>query len=511
MKTLLGKKLLPFISLSLLVGFAPGCDEGEDEDTTPSGMSEAGKSGGGGGKGGSSAPSDEEEGGSGGSTSEGGKGGSASGGKGGSGGSGSEDSGEKCDPEANEIVNVNKNITEDTTWDCGTYLLQDIIAVTDDATLTIKPGAVVLGDTDIQGKVKALVITRGAKIDAKGTKDEPIVFTSGNPEGARTPGDWGGVVLLGKATVNKGNCEEGTGDACSGGFLQGNIEGLNPNEGTATYGGTDDAHSCGTLEYVRIEYAGYQLSPDNELNGLTVGGCGTGTKLSHIQVHRGSDDGIEFFGGTAGMDHVVLSGASDDSLDWDLGWRGKAQFVVIHQATNDGDKGIEADSQGENESAEPRSKPELWNFTMIGNPAKTALLLREGTRGTIRNFIIQDFAIGVDLAAMSVDLSEEWPDELSLEESVFSNVKEAGDADAEDDDKGFNEGEAVEASDRKNVFDVDAEITSKDLLKPDYKPKGDVKGKATPGSGFDTKATYAGAMDPDGDDWTKGWTDYSEN
>ncbi|HTU60064.1 MAG TPA: hypothetical protein VMF89_16540, partial [Polyangiales bacterium] len=180
-------------------------------------------------------------------------------------------------------------------------------------------------------------------------------------------------------------------------------------------------------------------------------------------------------------------------------------------ATNDGDKGFEADNQGENEVAEPRSNPELWNFTMIGNPAKTAMLLREGTRGKLRNFIVQDFAIGLDIAANLVKPEEEWPGELSIESSIFANVTDPGDPDAEADDMDFNETEALEAADRKNVFDVDPELGSTDLTDPDYKPAGEVGDKATPPSGFDTKATYAGAVSPEGDDWTKGWTEYSEN
>lgn len=507
MKTLLGKRLLPIVSMSALLALGgAACEEGSDDEDTGSAGSKA-----------------QSEGGKGGSKSEGGS--KAEGGAGGAGGSkaeagskaeggsgGSSSGGSKCDPTEGEIVNVNKNISEDTTWECGTYLLQDLIFVTDDATLTIKPGALVLGDTDTVGKVKALIITRGAKLDAVGTKDQPIVFTSGNPEGNRVAGDWGGVVLLGKAKVNKGNCVDSSDASCSGGYFQGNVEGLNPDDPNALYGGKDDEHDCGRLEYARIEYAGYQLSPDNELNGLTVGACGSKTKISHLQVHRGSDDGIEFFGGTAGMDHIVLSGESDDALDWDLGWRGKAQFVIIHQATNDGDKGIEADNQGENEIAEPRSNPELWNFTMIGNPAKTGALLREGTHGKLRNFLIQDFAIGIDVAAALAKPEDEWPGELSIESSVFSNVKDAGDPDETDDDMGFKEDEAIKAEDRKNVFDIDAKLGSTDLAKPDYKPGNkDVGGKATPPSGLEAKATYAGAVDPEGDDWTQGWTDYSKD
>jgi hypothetical protein len=417
----------------------------------------------------------------------------------------------ECDPTKKE-TKVDSDITKDTTWECGTYVLSKIIYVTGNSTLTIKPGALVLGDTDQSGVVTALIVTSGSKLNAAGTKDEPIVFSSGNPEGARSPGDWGGVVLLGKATINTGTCVDGSGDTCSGGHFETNVEGLDPTDPKAKYGGTDDAHNCGTLQYVRVEFAGFQLSMDNELNGITVAGCGTDTTISHVQVHRGSDDGIEFFGGTAGFDHVVLTGESDDALDWDLGWRGQGQFLIIHQAANDGDKGIEADNLGANEAATPRSKPTLYNATMIGNPTKVAMLLREGTRGVFRNFIVQGFATAVDVAAAQQKVADDWPAELSIESSVFFDNDAVGDSDSMDDDMGWSEGDAIMNADRENVFDVDPKLGSTDITKPNYKPESaDLGGKSTPPSGLDTSATYAGAVDPSGDDWTKGWTAYPAN
>mgnify|MGYP003444572545 FL=1 len=488
MITLLRKRTLKTLSLSacLFAFGAAGCDESTDDEGSSASAGKGGSSSSSAGKGGA-----------------GGAGGKAAAGSGGSSGGGS------CD--SKKETKVTGDITKNTTWDCGTYLLQKLIYVTGDSTLTIKPGVQVLGDTDQAGEIAALIVTRGSKLDAVGTKDEPIVFSSGNPEGARAPGDWGGVVLLGGASINSGTCVGGTGDSCQGGHFESNVEGLDPTDPKAKFGGTDDDHDCGKLEYARIEYAGFQLSMDNELNGLTVGACGKKTKLSYVQVHRGSDDGIEFFGGTAGIDHAVLSAISDDGLDWDLGWRGNAQFVVIHQAMNDGDKGIEADNLGSNEAAAPRSKPTLYNFTMIGNPTKVALLLREGTQGVLRNFLVQGFATALDLAATSVNLGDDWPGALSVESSVFHDNKAAGDSDSMDDDKGFNEDEAVKAGDRKNVFDVDPGLGTS-ISEPNYKPGSDkLADKATPPSGFDTAAKYAGAVDPAGTDWTKGWTTYSSN
>lgn len=481
------------LSACLLALGASACDESGDDDSKPMTETSAGKSGSAG------------KGGAGGAGGNGGKPAAGSGGA-----SGSSSSGAACDPTKKE-TDVSADVTTDTTWECGTYLLKKIVYVTNDSTLTIKPGVQVLGDTDQGSDIAALIVTRGSKLDAVGTKDAPIVFSSGNPEGARAPGDWGGVVLLGKATINTGTCVDGSGDSCDGGHFESNIEGLDPTDPKAKFGGTSDDHDCGKLQYARIEFAGFQLSMDNELNGLTVGACGSSTKLSHIQVHRGSDDGIEFFGGTAGLDHVVLSSISDDGLDWDLGWRGNGQFVVIHQAQNDGDKGIEADNLGSNEAAKPRSKPTLYNFTLIGNPSKVALLLREGTLGVLRNFIVQGFATAVDLAATSVKLSEDWPGDLSIESSVFYENKAVGDSDSMDDDGGFNEEDAVKDDARKNTFDVDPELGT-DISAPNYKPGSDKLGdKATPPSGFDTSAKYAGAVNPSGDDWTKGWTAYPAN
>ena len=489
----LRQQTLRMLTLCLMVPClaASGCGD-DDDDSSAAGR--GGASGSAAGTGGRS-----------GGTGAAGRGAAA--GRGGAGGStGASAAAGDCDPTTKE-VKVSENITSDTTWECGTYLLQKLVFVTGDSKLTIKPGVQVLGDTDQEGTVTALIVTRGSTLDAVGTKASPIVFGSGNPEGARAPGDWGGVVILGKATINTGSCREGNGESCEGGYFEGNIDGLDPTDPNSIYGGRDDDWNCGHIEYARIEFAGYQLSVDNELNGLTLGGCGKDSKFSYIQVHRGSDDGIEFFGGTAGIDHAVVSAASDDGLDWDFGWRGNVQFLIVHQGPSDSDHGLEGDNLGENESAKPISNPIIYNATLIGNPSKSAMLLREGSYGTLRNFIVQGFATAVDLAVAQVSLEDYWPEKLSIGDSVFFENSSVGDPDDTDDDKGFNEDEAVHAAELKNVFDVDPEFPSKDVTKPNYKPGSDKLGdKATPPSGFDSEAKYAGAVDPSGSDWTLGWT-----
>lgn len=406
------------------------------------------------------------------------------------------------DPEcpATGDVEVSGEISEDTTWSCPSYLLTEHIFVTGNSTLTIEPGVEIFGEND-----SALIVTRGSQLDAVGTAAEPIVFTSGNSAGSRTTGDWSGVALLGSAEINSGTLNAGV--------LEGRLEGLEATEARAIYGGNDNASSCGHLEYVRIEFAGAELSPGNELNGLTVAGCGSETQLSYIQVHLGSDDGIEFFGGTAGMDHVVVTGASDDSLDWDLGWTGDVQFLVTHQFANLGDRAIEADNLGSNEAATPRSNPRIYNATIIGGTATNGILLREGTRGTFRNFIIANVpGSPIDLAATTNDLTTEWPTQLSFERTFFFNngaVLETADTN----DNGFDESAALMLAARNNVFGTDPMLGSTSTTAPNYVPANTaLNGQATPPAGFDTTATYAGAFAPNAaSPWTAGWTSFPAN
>lgn len=180
----------------------------------------------------------------------------------------------------NRAVRVDADITADTTWSSGSrYILEKTIYV-ENASLTIEPGVVVEGESG-----SALVVTADAKLFVRGRADSPVVFTSAKPEGARARGDWGGVVLLGRAPVNEPNAS---------------IEGLPEGETRGGFGGSDVNDSCGVIEYARIEFAGFEVYKDNELNGLTLGGCGKHTIVRNVQVHRALDDGIEIFGGNGG-------------------------------------------------------------------------------------------------------------------------------------------------------------------------------------------------------------------
>jgi hypothetical protein len=506
---------VPVALLPLLAGvLTVGCDDDDPDPVVDSGA---------GGTGGGSA----------------GAGGTGTGGTPGAGGAGGGDAapseggdGVACaDP-----VQVDSDITASTTWNCPKYLLNKKIYVTSASpatptVLTIAEGVQILGNAMAPASDKpALIVARGSKLMAIGTKDKPIVFTSSTAPGMRKGGDWAGLALLGSAKINTG----GTGANCATTACEAGIEGIPETELKAKFGGADDASSCGELKYVRIEFAGAELMPTRELNGLTLGGCGEGTKISYVQVHRGTDDGIEFFGGKAGMDHVVLSANEDDSLDWDYGWSGKVQFLVIHQRSGSGDNGIEASGSPMVATATPRSAPVLYNVTMLGRAdgasgsssrPSSALWLKEGTHGTLRNFIIQGFKLDVvDFDTSkdpTLDPNAEWPALLSIENSLFwmngpYGVETAGVAPA-DDDKGFDEKTKVEEAARNNKIDVDPMLTMVPPLTgaeiPNYVPKNAAVGpQATPPAPLDATATYAGAVAPNATtSWTDGWTAFPLN
>jgi hypothetical protein len=422
-------------------------------------------------------------------------------GNGGAGGAG-EDCGDPCE--------VSGDIAASTTWtNDKDYVLTGPVFVTGNSTLTIEPGTEIRGG----GLGSALIVTRGSRLVAEGTAEEPIVFTSDIESPLRDPGDWGGVALLGAAPTNATGLQ---------------LEGIEAGANRGAYGGTDAAHDCGRLRYVRIEFAGFELSAGNELNGLTLAGCGTGTVVDFVQVHRGSDDGIEVFGGTVDVKHAVLTNNQDDSFDWSFGWTGRAQFLVIrHDATSD--TGFEADNEGEDPSeTEPRAEPTIYNVTLAGVEGSRGpgVLLRRGTFGVIRNAIITGFpASGVDIRdAFSVAGTAAVPPRLTIENSIFFQNGEAGTEHGEtepldgatgDDDGSFDEAAFLSDAARNNQFGVDpglpdvVNVSAPNLLPPGTSPAA--TGGATPPAGFDVAATYIGALPPGGTDWTATWTAYPED
>ena len=262
------------------------------------------------------------------------------------------------------------------------------------ATLTIQPGAIFVA-TD---GTSYLAVNRGSRINAVGTATNPIIFTADDQiNGTVTDssqGLWGGIILLGRAPISD----------CQAGAVGGTEQCQQVVEGTTNslYGGALPNDNSGSLRFVQIRYSGVSLAPGNELQGLTMGGVGNNTTIDHVQVHNSSDDGIEIFGGRVNTKYLALTGADDDSLDTDVGYRGTNQFVIgIQRPTGDGDSHIEADSNN-NEEALPRQYTRVSNATFVQTRTSTGgntLLLRGGTDYALLNSVV----VGTAQACLDID------------------------------------------------------------------------------------------------------------
>jgi hypothetical protein len=259
-------------------------------------------------------------------------------------------------PESNILSGT---IGSDMTLHAGrTYLLRGIVYVANGATLTIEPGVTVQGEKASRG---TLVITRGCHLMAAGTATNPIVFTSTEGTNSRA-GDWGGIVLLGRARTNASyNGTAGLGEAEGG---------INNGDGYGLYGGADDNDNSGTLKYMRIEYAGYAFLPDKELNGLSLYAVGRGTTVSYVEVAWAADDSFEWFGGTVNCDHIIAYKGLDDEFDTDNGFSGKVQFAIGLRdsavADVSGSNGFESDNDAAGSVLTPQTAAIFANITMVG-------------------------------------------------------------------------------------------------------------------------------------------------
>ena len=299
-------------------------------------------------------------------------------------------------------VTISTEITTNTTWTAGnTYALGGQIYVKNNATLTIEPGVIIASNVAGAG----LFITKGAKLIAEGTVSNPIVFTSSNTPGNRARGNWGGVILLGKGSYNS-----------NGGFNY--IEGI-ANSPDTQFGGLttpDDNDNSGSLKYVRIEYAGFtygSAGSNTEINGLTMGAVGRGTKIDYVQVSFANDDSFEWFGGSVNCSHLVAFNGLDDDFDTDNGFSGKVQFcLAIRQPTGadtSGSNCFESDNNSTSDPVSPYTSGIFSNCTLVGPTYRATLPsggtlnanhrraahLRRNTQLQIWNSIFMDFVDGV--------------------------------------------------------------------------------------------------------------------
>ncbi len=256
------------------------------------------------------------------------------------------------------------------------YLVRGKVNMLAGTTLTIDLGVVCFGENATAGY---FVIERGAKIQAVGTAQQPIILTTDSAPGFMTRGGWGGVVIHGRGVANCADCLGG--ESCES-------EG-----GAGFFCGDNSCDDSGEVKYARVEYSGVEISVDNELNCWTFNAVGCNTKLSYLQAHMGDDDLFEWFGGECEAHHLVGTGGGDDGLDWQMGFRGRVQFAVIQMYDDAGDKGIEADNNEFNYDKVCRSNPLIANVTLVGpnTAAATAtygIHLRRGTDAQIYNSII---------------------------------------------------------------------------------------------------------------------------
>jgi len=251
------------------------------------------------------------------------------------------------------------------------------------ATLTIQPGVIVVA-TD---NTSYLVVNRGSRLNAVGSATQPIIFTADDQLAGTvtdtSQGLWGGIILLGRGPISDCNTQVPGGSVGCQQVIEGTTNSL--------YGGNQPNDNSGSVRFVQIRYSGTSLAPGNELQGLTMGGVGQLTTIDHVQVHNSSDDGIEIFGGRVNTKYLALTGADDDSLDTDLGYRGTNQFIIsVQRNAGDQDSAIEADSNG-NEEALPRQYTRVSNMTAIQQKTSSggnAVLIRGGADYALLNSII---------------------------------------------------------------------------------------------------------------------------
>ncbi|MBL8860485.1 MAG: hypothetical protein JNK02_00595 [Planctomycetes bacterium] len=310
---------------------------------------------------------------------------------------------------AAEIL-VTSDIATSTTWTANnTYNLQTQIYVLPGATLTIEAGTIIASDTGIGG---SLAVTRGAQIIANGTAANPIIFTSkadvatwvgGDPKtGTARLGvnEWGNLTICGNAYVSENATPGNTAapSAANYAIMEGLTEAF-PGDTRVRYGGGNDDDDSGSLRYVSFRYGGRVIGLNNELNGLSLGGIGRGTDISHVEIFNNVDDGIEIWGGTVNLKYFSIWNIGDDSLDVDQGWRGKAQFGLIvqgfsaaaPQGSGVGDNAIEIDG-AEQSDYQPVTTTALYNMTVIGQPISGdhGTAWRDNARAQIRNSIFMD-------------------------------------------------------------------------------------------------------------------------
>ncbi|HTV25065.1 MAG TPA: hypothetical protein VMG12_40505 [Polyangiaceae bacterium] len=379
-------------------------------------------------------------------------------------------------------------LAADETWSCrNNYWIAAPLFVRSGVSLAIGP------DTRIVAGTGAYVLVeRGARLVAEGTREAPIVFTSAQPIGSRAPGDWKGIMLAGSAPTHVANAT-----------LPGSVSDARAYFGGGPSGAAD--HDCGRLRFVRIEFAGG--STDEEATpgaALSLGGCGATTTIDFVQVHRATD-GIGILGGTLGIAHAVVSNNGfGNAIEWTAGYTGRLQQVVVQGS------GTGAALKGSNSESDPAllpvSHPVLYNISAVGigplipSGAHYGLLLQHGSAATLRNSIIAHFDDAAIVLESEPTIVAATPDEIGYL-TLFDN--------GPDGMTHLPRAAAALQSDSLRIRDPGLDAATR-LDRPDFVPTdaGVMSNIAVTPAGFDPTATYRGALPFGGEDWTLGWTDY---
>ena len=326
-------------------------------------------------------------------------------------------------PADGQSVNVSGNIASDTRWfGNAVYLLNGYVYVKDGATLTIDPGTIIKG---VSGTKAALVIERGGKIMAAGTSDKPIVFTSDKPAGQRAYGDWGGVVICGKAPTNRHDVSAGVG------ISEGGIGSL--------YGGSDPADNSGTFQYVRIEFAGAPLA-NNKTHGFTLYSVGSGTTIDHIQVSFSGSDSYRWQGGTVNAKYLIAFRGMQDDWDTENGYSGKVQFFITLRdpavADATGSNGFLSENDADGSSLTPVTAPVFVNGSVLGplvtssttysSTFRNAIMIRRGSRLSVYNSVLAGWPAGVLIdGSLGDSPAQATANTLQIENTILSGMLSA--------------------------------------------------------------------------------------
>ncbi|WP_420316907.1 hypothetical protein [Ekhidna sp.] len=308
-------------------------------------------------------------------------------------------------------VLVNSNITSDKTWSNDSiYVLASRVTVESGATLTIEPGCIIKGRAGTGANATALLIARGAKIMAEGTASAPIIFTSeadqitlgqiNSPNlTADLNGLWGGLLVLGNARISADNESE-------------QIEGIPATDTNGLYGGTDDADNSGVIRYVSVRHGGANIGEGNEINGITLGGVGSGTTIEYVEVVGNQDDGIEWFGGTVSVSNAIVVGAGDDAIDTDQAWAGTLNnFIVI----NPGDEAFELDGP---EGIYAGAGHTITNGTVKADGATGLIDFDANTDVNMSNIYFFDLTFGQDVEEYADYAAQVGFDATSIEAAI---------------------------------------------------------------------------------------------